>query len=65
MKKNVSNQKMIDRLRKVSIHEIGHNFGLDHCSNNKKCVMNDAKGKISTIDNEEIWLCEKCRSLIN
>lgn len=48
------------RLAKISVHELGHNLGLDHCPN-KKCVMTDAVEKISTIDNAEGRLCEKCR----
>ena len=60
IKKGVSEAKMLDRLKKVAIHEIGHNLGLDHCTNNKKCLMNDKKGKISQIDFEDVWLCDKC-----
>ncbi|HLP53116.1 MAG TPA: archaemetzincin [Chitinophagales bacterium] len=48
------------RLAKICVHELGHNFGLDHCPN-KKCVMADAVEKISTIDNAEVRLCERCR----
>jgi archaemetzincin len=60
IKKGASEAKMLDRLKKVAIHEIGHNLGLDHCTNNKKCLMNDKKGKISQIDFEDVWLCDKC-----
>lgn len=52
--------KLKDRLAKISVHEIGHNLGLDHCKN-KRCVMTDAVEKISTIDNAEMRLCSKCR----
>lgn len=31
-------QKMRTRLRKVAIHELGHNLNLDHCPN-RQCVM--------------------------
>lgn len=64
MKKNVSHGKFIDRLKKVSIHEVGHNLGLDHCTNDKTCIMNDAKGKVSIIDKEKIIFCEKCKKQI-
>ena len=53
-----------DRLIKVSIHEIGHTLGVPHCKNTK-CVMTDAKGKGSTVDNATIWMCEGCKSKIN
>jgi archaemetzincin len=53
-----------DRLIKVSIHETGHSLGVPHCKNTK-CVMTDAKGKGSTVDNTTIWMCEGCKSKIN
>jgi archaemetzincin len=52
-----------DRLIKVSIHETGHTLGVPHCKNTK-CVMTDAKGKGSTVDNATIWMCEGCKSKI-
>lgn len=55
-----NNNKFHDRLTKVSIHEVGHNLGLDHCKNHSKCLMNDANGTVSKIDSEKIWMCEKC-----
>lgn len=55
--------KSNNRLTKVSVHEIGHTFGLQHC-NTKKCVMNDAKGKGSTLDKVNLWMCDKCTNHI-
>lgn len=52
-----------DRLIKVSIHEVGHTLGIPHCENTK-CIMTDAKGKGSTVDNASIWMCEGCKSKI-
>lgn len=52
------------RIKKVAIHELGHNLGLSHCRN-KNCVMTDAVEKISTIDNEPLDLCNNCRRKIN
>lgn len=60
LKKKVSTQKMLERLKKVALHEIGHNLGLEHCSNNKECMMNDADGTIKQVDKEKIWFCPKC-----
>lgn len=64
LKRNVSESVFQDRLIKVCLHEIGHNLGLDHCTNHIKCMMNDARGTISQVDQEKIWFCDKCRSAI-
>jgi len=47
------------RLSKVSIHELGHTFGLDHCPN-AGCFMNDGAGKIATVDAESDRPCPDC-----
>jgi archaemetzincin len=49
-----------NRLIKITIHEIGHTLGLNHCDNDNKCVMNDAKGKGSTVDGVNKYLCSTC-----
>ncbi|UAY51775.1 archaemetzincin [Ferruginibacter albus] len=54
-----------ERFIKIILHEIGHNFGLPHCSNNVACLMNDAEGSINTVDKEKKWLCDKCRKQIS
>jgi archaemetzincin len=60
LKKKVNTQQMLVRLKKVALHEIGHNLGLKHCTNNRECMMNDADGTIQQVDREKIWFCEKC-----
>ena len=57
-------EKLIERLCKVSLHELGHNLGLNHCDNNQHCLMNDARGTIKTVDNEKMWLCDGCQEQI-
>ena len=52
--------KAIDRLRKICIHELGHNMGLNHCED-KGCVMTDAAETIKTIDHVTLRLCASCR----
>jgi archaemetzincin len=64
LSKNVSKQKTLERLEKVALHEIGHNLGLNHCTNNKECMMNDANGTIKQVDKEKVWFCEKCKNQI-
>jgi archaemetzincin len=49
------------RLKKVTIHEFGHNLGLPHCKNSH-CVMTSANEKIATIDNEKMELCVDCKN---
>ena len=53
-----------DRLKKVAVHEFGHNLGLPHCPN-KKCVMTDAVESVKTIDNAELKLCNDCAGKIS
>jgi archaemetzincin len=64
LKRDVTKQKTLERLEKVALHEIGHNLGLEHCDNDKKCMMNDAKGTIKQVDAEKVWLCKKCKNQI-
>lgn len=54
----------VNRLTKVTVHELGHTLGLQHCHNDKKCVMSDAKGKGSNVDGTEIKLCSECKKRI-
>lgn len=61
--KSKSHNTEMTRLRKVAIHEFGHNLGLPHCPN-KSCVMTSAAEKLTTIDNEKLALCAKCKKII-
>ena len=52
-----------DRFIKVSLHEVGHTLHLPHCtSGSAVCLMNDGKGKVATVDAEEIFLCDACHA---
>jgi archaemetzincin len=65
IKKKVSTDVFNDRLKKVCLHEIGHNLGLDHCnSGDVRCMMNDANGTIKQVDSEKIYFCKSCWRLI-
>lgn len=46
------------RLLKLVIHEMGHNFGLPHCSN-EECFMVDAEGQMKL--DQEKYLCSSCK----
>lgn len=56
-------KKQLERLKKVAVHEFGHNLGLPHCKN-KNCVMTDAVESIATIDKESLSLCTNCKGKI-
>jgi archaemetzincin len=50
----------VDRIRKEVIHELGHTFGLFHCSN-PTCVMRSST-YVEDIDQKEHLLCHKCKA---
>jgi len=62
--KNVSEETKISRLRKVAIHEVGHNLGLPHCPSSGSCVMRAANGKGSQVDLCSEEFCTNCISLL-
>ncbi len=49
-----------ERLAKTAVHELGHNYDLGHCPN-LGCLMEDARGKVATVDGERD-LCGECRT---
>jgi archaemetzincin len=54
-------KQLLNKLLKVSLHELGHNFGLQHCANTH-CIMTDAKGK-DNLANENDF-CAQCRKTL-
>lgn len=60
----VSNTLFMDRLKKIAMHEVGHNLGLKHCPSDEKCVMRDAAESIRTIDQVCLKLCNSCQNQI-
>ena len=58
------NEKLFkERVIKEAIHELGHSFGLRHCSN-KRCVMRFSNSIIE-VDEKGINFCKKCLEAIN
>ena len=53
---------VLDRFRKVVIHELGHTFGLIHC-HVPSCVMRSST-YVEDLDQKKIHLCNHCQSLI-
>jgi archaemetzincin len=47
-----------ERLWKISLHELGHTLGLEHCPT-KGCIMEDGHGTVKTTD-AETELCAPC-----
>lgn len=62
--KGVSKNQQIERLQKVTLHELGHNLGLPHCENSDKCVMRDAAESVRTVDKVDMALCKTCLNKI-
>lgn len=49
-----------DRLKKIAIHEVGHNRGLPHCAD-PTCVMRDAVERMGSIDAVTGAFCAACK----
>jgi archaemetzincin len=52
------NGDMHSELIKLAAHELGHNFGLQHCAD-RTCIMADAEGHSNFY--RETGLCPKCK----
>ncbi len=59
LQKNASKKLFLERFIKVVIHELGHTFGLEHCSN-PLCIMADYKGTIKSLDMTRNKFCAAC-----
>ncbi len=55
-------QVLRDRFRKEVIHELGHMYGLVHCTD-PVCVMRSGS-YVEDIDQKEHTLCLKCRGIL-
>ena len=54
---------LMERFRKVIIHELGHMFGLIHCPN-PTCVMRSST-YVEDIDQKSQQLCTRCRNTLS
>jgi archaemetzincin len=52
------------RLKNVIIHEIGHNIGLPHCTD-EKCVMSESNGSSLMLDINGGEYCAKCIKMLS
>lgn len=53
--------RFFDRLKKITVHEVGHNRSLPHCAD-PRCVMRDAVERITSIDEASATFCPACRA---
>ena len=59
----LTNENLLkERTMKEIYHELGHNFGLKHCSN-WDCVMHSSPG-IEEVDIKGKFYCKKCSNLL-
>jgi archaemetzincin len=54
---------LVQRIVKESIHELGHTFGLLHCSS-PGCVLNSST-YVEDIDQKSDALCPQCQQRLN
>lgn len=57
-------EQLKQRFQKVVLHELGHNFGLEHCSN-KACYMQAVENNLQEIDSMDMQLCDACKKQLN
>jgi archaemetzincin len=62
--KDGSVARMRTRVVRVAVHEIGHTFGLDHCTETG-CVMLDAEGSVKNTDTSTGDLGPDCRAKLD
>jgi archaemetzincin len=53
-----------NRLKKVILHELGHNLGLSHCTVDS-CLMSETNGDIVKLNKTGGNYCKKCRQKLN
>jgi len=57
--RQATEKTFVNRLKNITVHELGHTFGLPHCPV-PHCVMNDANETILTVDHSTGTFCASC-----
>lgn len=52
------------RVTSVVLHEIGHTYGLNHCTTDAKCLMKAGDHTAKSLDATPNYLCNDCKILI-
>jgi archaemetzincin len=60
-KNKVSDKIFLQRMTTLALHELGHTYGLEHCSS-AICLMKDANGKMNLDDGDSY--CNKCKDYL-
>lgn len=55
-----SGREVMERLKKIVLHEMGHNLGLQHCPE-RHCLMSSANGHPSVLHEAGNSYCPACR----
>ena len=64
LRRDVEHHRVVERAVKVTHHELGHVLGLEHRSDGAACLMNDAGGRVQTIDAARGTLCDDERARV-
>jgi archaemetzincin len=59
--REISYQRLADRMILLALHELGHTWSLPHCLNTP-CIMKDADGKMNLDDGDSY--CDRCSAVL-
>lgn len=58
----LKNKNLAERLLKVMLHEVGHSYGLPHCTSGHPCFMHECTNHTAAfIDKEPMIMCDVCK----
>ncbi len=52
-----------ERIAKEAVHELGHTFGLDHCTN-RECLMSFSNS-VDEVDRKSRSFCRRCQATVD
>jgi len=60
----LKSRNLNNRTLNVVLHEIGHTYGLSHCTTSEICLMKEGDHTAKDLDTKSMQLCKHCKSLI-